>query len=123
MPVLGFGRVWSANSTVYTKLGCPTAGEFTVSGAVQYFQNAVVAWRSDQDPVTVLYRNGTWGTLPDPWDDCHCTTPLEPYVGWASSGRWTGNVAVQNFSGGAMYWSSCCGFYVLFSDGTWQHFD
>ena len=123
MPVLGFGRMWTEQPIARTKLGCPLALEFTVPGAEQYFQNGVVIWRSDQDPVTVLYRSGTWGTLPDPWDGCHCTTPLHPYVGWPSSARWEGPVAVQNFAGGTMLWTACCGFYALYGDGTWEHFN
>ena len=121
-PVLGFFRVWSQHEAVHQKLGCATAPEYGIPGAIQHFENGIVIWRGDQDPVTVLYRDGSWGTLPDPWDDCHCVTPLAPYVGWPSSGRWEGNVSVEFFTGGTMMWSSCCGFYVINADGTWSYF-
>jgi len=122
MPVMGFGRVWANNLVVHNKLGCPVATEFSVDGAEQHFQHAIVIWREDQTPVNVLYRNRTWTTLPDPLDSCHCNPALTPYVGWPTSSLWLGKVSVQDFAGGTMLWTSCCGIYVLYDDGTWKHY-
>ena len=120
---MGFGRVWTRYASVRQKLGCPQAVEFTVDGAEQRFQHGIVIWREDKENVTVLYRNGRWGTLPDPWDDCQCYGPLTPHVGWPSTGRWEVTVSVQDFAGGSMLWTPCGGIYVLYSDGTWKHYD
>ena len=122
-PVMGFGRVWTRYASVRQKLGCPQAVEFAVDGAEQRFQHGIVIWREDKENVTVLYRNGRWGTLPDPWDDCHCYEPLTPHVGWPSTGRWEVQVSVQDFAGGSMLWTPCGGIYVLYNDGTWKHYD
>jgi hypothetical protein len=121
MPVMGFGRVWTNSTTVHSKLGCPVATEFSVDGAEQHFQHAIVIWRADQAAVNVLYRTGSWAAHPDPLNPSN--PPLTPHVGWPSSGRWVGRVSVQNFAGGSMLWTSCCGIYVLYNDGTWKHYD
>ena len=123
MPVMGFGRVWTAHATVRNKLGCAQSAEFSVGGAAQEFQYGVAIWRDDQAKVSALYNNGTWAMLVDPLPVCHCYGPLVPFLGWPSTARWEFPVSVQNFAGGHMLWTPSGGVYVLYNDGTWKHYD
>jgi hypothetical protein len=108
---------------VRQKLGCAKAAEYSPDGAEQHFRNGIAIWRDDMDKVVALRRNGTWTLLPDPWDPCHCNPPLAPELGWPITGRLLHRIAVQDFDGGSMFWTPGSGFYVLYNDGTWQHYD
>jgi hypothetical protein len=66
-PVLGFGRVYSAQANVRNKLGCATEPEKGIWMAEEFFQGGSMYWRHDLNRIYVLYRNGTWTSFPDTW--------------------------------------------------------
>lgn len=147
-PTLGFGRVWNDNSTVKTKLGCPTEVEKGVWSAEESFQGGCMFWRDDTDQIYVLYSNGTWTGYIDTWTsaepeyDPSIVPPAGYYqpvrgfgkvwrenntvrngLGWATTQERGYHGSVQTFSGGTMLWSNVRGIYVLYSDGTWARYD
>ncbi len=147
-PQLGFGRVWSDNATVRSRLGCPLAAEQSVFSAEENFQYGYMFWRSDARLIYALYQNGIWQSMVDKWregdpaSDPNIVPPWGYYqpvrgfgkawreepgvrdrLGWATDTERGFNASIQLFEHGLMIWSSVKGIYVLYSDGTWQRFD
>ena len=147
MPVLGFGSVWNSNSTVQTKLGCPTAHEVGVWLGEQTFQGGYMFWRQDETYIYVVYNNGTWQGYDDTWTSAEpeWDTMIFPPSGYYQPKRGFGKVwrdnqnvrnnlqwatteergffgSIQNYDGGMMLWSNVRGIFVLYNDGTWARY-
>jgi hypothetical protein len=147
-PEAGFGRVWSSNATVRSRLGCPIEQEKTISAAEENFQNGFLFWRSDGKIIYALYQSGTWQSMVDTWKEGDpvsnpsLTPPWGYYqpvrgfgkvwreepgvrdrLGWATDTERGFSAAVQSFEHGLMIWSNAKGVYVLYHNGTWQRFD
>ncbi|HEY66601.1 MAG TPA: LysM peptidoglycan-binding domain-containing protein [Caldilineae bacterium] len=117
-PILGFGRVWSTYPSVKVALGCAKAAEFSVDVTQQRFQYGVVIWRADENRFWVLWNNQSWGEYTaDQWYD------VAWRLGWPIDVGALTKVSIQNFDGGDMLWTPTLGIYVLYKNGTWQHFD
>ena len=147
MPVAGFGRVWNDNSTVRTKLGCPTEVERGVWAAEEVFIGGYMFWRSDIGHIYALYNDGSWQDFVDTWTSAEPESDpaIVPPAGYYQPTRgfgkvWRGNASVmsqlswatteerglyasiQAFDGGTMLWSNVLGVFVLYNDGTWAHY-
>jgi hypothetical protein len=119
----------------------------SVQAAEENFQHGIMFWRSDNDRIYILYDNGIWQSVIDPWRegepefDPGITPPWGYYqpirgfgevwreepgvrdrLGWATDQERGFTAAVQPFENGLMIWSNVEGIYVLYDDGTWQHF-
>jgi uncharacterized protein with LGFP repeats len=44
-------------------------------------------------------------------------------LGWATTQERGFTGSLQNFQNGIMVWSNTRGFYVLYTDGRWEHYD
>jgi len=147
-PKEGFGRVYTADATVRSRLGCATGVEEQTWAAEQSFQNGYMFWRQDTDAIHVLYTNGTWQAYDDTWSvgepehDPAIVAPVGYYqpkrgfgkvwrqesgvrsgLGWATTDERAFHAAAQRFEHGAMFWSNTRGIHVLYDDGTWQWFE
>jgi hypothetical protein len=146
-PALGFGKVWTGNPTVRDGLGCPTDVEKGIRSSEQTFQNGYMFWREDLRRIYVLYNNHTWQTFTDTWEqgdpeyDPSIVPPAGFYqpklgfgkvwreqpgvrdnLGWATMqerGLWA---SIEPFEEGLMIWSDVKGIFVLYNDGTWEHY-
>ncbi len=147
-PQFGFGRVWNTYGTVRAKLGCPLNEEVSVAGAEEIFIGGYMFWLSSGPTVYVLYNNGTWQSYPDTWappqpeSDPSIVPPWGYYqpvrgfgkvwrenagvrtgLSWATEPERGLDLSWQDFQGGHMLWSNRLGIFVLYSDGSWQHYD
>ena len=147
-PKFGFGRVWNTYSAVRTGLGCPLADEFGTTAAEERFIGGTMFWTAVGPRVYVLYNNGTWQSFADTWappqpeSDPSIVPPWGYYQPVRGFGKvWRENPSVrsalswarelergltlswQNFERGQMLWSDRLGFYVLYNNGTWKHYD
>ena len=146
-PILGFGRIWNSYSSVRAKLGCPTETEKAVWAAEELFQNGSMFWRQDQKYIYVLYNAGNWQGYDDTWTSAEpewdaLTVPPAGYyqpkrgfgkvwrdqpgvrtvLGWATTEERGLTASMQPFEGGLMIWSNTRGIFVLYNDGTWEHY-
>ena len=147
VPVFGFGKVWTGNPTVRAGLGCPTDVEKGIRSSEETFQNGYMFWREDLRRIYVLYNNHTWQTFTDTWEqgdpeyDPNIVPPSGFYqpklgfgkvwreqpgvrdnLGWATMqerGLWA---SIEPFEEGLMIWSDVEGIFVLYNDGTWEHY-
>jgi hypothetical protein len=147
MPVLGFGNIWSSNPSVRDRLGCPVEAEQGVWSAEQTFLGGLMFWRADLSLIYVLKNDGTWQSFADTWDTSQpeWDTSIIPPAGYIQPKRGFGKVwreqpgvrdalswattserglgaSWQAYQGGQMVWSDVQGNFVLFSDGTWNHY-
>lgn len=147
-PVLGFGRVWSTQRNVSSRLGCPTATEVSIWAAEQLFQGGYMFWRDDTDTIYVIYNNGTWQSFADTWapgepeSDPAVVPPsglfqprrgfgkvwrnnpaVRSTLGWALREERGFHGAAQSFNGGTMLWSNVRGIHVLYNDGRWERYN
>ena len=147
-PQAGFGGVWTGNATVRSRLGCPLEAEKSVQAAEESFQGGTMFWLADTRFIYALYQNGIWQSIVDTWQegdaesDASIAPPwgyLQPVrgfgkawrqepgvrdrLGWATDKERGFNAAVQHFQRGMMIWSNVKGTFVLYQDGTWQHFN
>jgi hypothetical protein len=104
-------------------------------------------WREDLRRIYVLYNNHTWQTFTDTWEqgdpeyDPSIVPPAGFYqpklgfgkvwreqpgvrdnLGWATMqerGLWA---SIEPFEEGLMIWSDVKGIFVLYNDGTWEHY-
>jgi hypothetical protein len=146
-PTLGFGEVWSGNPTVCDGLGCPTEMEKGILSAEETFQNGYMFWREDLRRIYVLYDDSTWEVFTDTWEegdaeyDPNTVPPSGFYqpklgfgkvwreqpgvrddLGWATMeerGLWA---SIEPFEEGLMIWSDVEGIFVLYNEGTWEHY-
>jgi hypothetical protein len=146
-PTLGFGKVWTGNPTVRDALGCPTEIEKGIWSAEETFQNGYMFWREDLRHIYVLYDNSTWQVFIDTWEegdaehDPNIVAPAGLYqpklgfgkvwreqpgvrdsLGWATMeerGLWG---SIEPFEEGLMIWSDVEGIFVLYNNGTWEHY-
>lgn len=148
VPKSGFGRVWSTYSAVRNGLGCALADEFSTVAAEEKFVGGKMFWTAVGPRVYVLYNNGTWQSFADTWaapqpeSDPGIVAPWGYYQPLRGFGKvWRENPAVrsglswateqergltlawQNFAQGQMLWSDRLGFFVLYNNGTWKHYD
>lgn len=133
-PVNGFGKLWSENASVRSKLGCPSAHELGIQlAAEQHFQGGYMFWRGDTKTVYVFLggNTGEWYDLEDTWQDSDPTpAPLgnapaglyEPVrgfgkiwrdypslkqaLGWATDEETNVTAAWEAFTGGNTIWVS-----------------
>jgi len=147
-PKFGFGRVWNTYSAVRSGLGCPLADEFSTTAAEEIFIGGYMFWTSVGPRVYVLYNNGTWQSFADTWappqpeSDPSIVPPWGYYqpvrgfgkvwrenpgvrsgLSWATEPERGLTLSWQNFERGAMLWSNRLGIFVLYSNGTWRHYD
>jgi len=143
-PAGGFGTIWSGNSAVRAKIGCPTANEQGVWMGEETFQGGYMFWRQDQNMIYVLYNNGTWASYADTWTSAEpeWDTMIFPPSGYYQPKRGFGKVwrnesgvrdnlqwatteergffgTLQTYDGGMMLWSNLRGVFVLYNDNTW----
>jgi len=143
-PAGGFGTVWSGNSAIRAKAGCPTANEQGVWMGEETFQGGYMFWRQDQNAIYVLYNDGTWASYSDTWTSAEpeWDTMIYPPSGYYQPKRGFGKVwrnesgvrdklqwatteergffgTLQTYDGGMMLWSNLRGVFVLYSDNTW----
>jgi hypothetical protein len=147
-PILGFGQVWNDNPTVRDGLGCPTEAEKSVQAAEETFEDGYMFWREDLGRIYALYDDSsTWQSFADTWkegdpeSDPAIVPPAgfyqpvrgfgkvwreEPGVrdnlGWATMEERGFSASVQAFEEGLMIWSDSQGIFVLYKDGTWEHY-
>jgi LysM repeat protein len=147
-PMQGFGRVWYHQKNVAHKLGCPTQPETGFGATEQGFKNGYVVQDNDSRTIYVLYNNHTWETYPDTWQsgdpviNSYLVPPRGYYqpeygigkmwrnndnvsqrLGWATYPQRGVTATRQSYERGWMLWTSSSGVYVLYNDGTWQHFN
>jgi hypothetical protein len=147
-PQNGFGSVWYRNASVRQQLGCPTTAEQGFSGAQQSFHNGFVVSNDTNGTIYVFYNNGTWQQFQNTWTsgDPVFNPGLYPppgwcqpeygigkvwrnqdnvsqKLGWAKHPAQATNGTTQQYQGGMMLWTSSAGVYVMYNNGTFQHFN
>jgi hypothetical protein len=146
-PQNGFGTVWYQNAAVRQQLGCPTTAEQGFSGAQQWFHNGFVVSNDTNGTIYVFYNNGTWQQFQNTWtsgDPVYNPSLIPPpgwcqpeygigkvwrnqdnvsqKLGWAKNPAQATNGTTQQYQGGMMLWTSTAGVYVMYNNGTFQHF-
>ncbi len=146
-PILGFGKVWTGTPAVRGGLGCPTDVEKGIWSAEETFQNGYMFWRGDLRRIYVLYNNHTWQVFTDTWEegdpesDPNIVPPSGFYqpelgfgkvwreqpgvrdnLGWATMEERGFSASIEPFEEGLMIWSDAQGIFILYHDGTWQHY-
>ncbi len=146
-PVLGFGRVWSGDAAVRSRLGCATETEKQTWAGEQSFQNGYMFWRQDDNKIYVLYKNNTWAVYESTWSsrdpeqDPSIVPPAGYFqpkrgfgkvwrdnpavrngLGWATTDERGFHGSVQRFERGMMFWSDTRGILALVGDNTWQRY-
>ena len=147
-PQNGFGTVWYHNASVRQQLGCPTTAEQGFSGAQQWFHNGFVVSNDTNGTIYVFYNNGTWQQFQNTWtsgDPVYNPSLIPPpgwcqpeygigkvwrnqdnvsqKLGWAKNPAQATNGTTQQYQGGMMLWTSTAGVYVMYNNGTFQHFN
>ena len=147
-PVHGFGKVWYNNASVRAKLGCPTAVEGGIAANDEPFYSGYVIEDLNNRALYVLYSNGWWESQPDTWNpgdpvnNPYLVAPPGYYqpeygigkmwrevdnvsqrLGWARIPQRSVSATRQTYDRGLMLWTAPQGIYVLYNDGTWQHFN
>jgi hypothetical protein len=147
-PQNGFGSVWYHNASVRQQLGCPTTAEQGFSGSVQYFHNGFAVANDTSGLIYVFYNNGTWQQFQNTWTagDPVYNPSLYPPPGWCQPEYGIGKVwrnqdnvsqrlgwakypaqatsgTTQQYQGGMMLWTASQGVYVMYNNGTFQHFN
>lgn len=147
VPQNGFGTVWFQNAGVRQQLGCPTTPEQGFSGAQQWFHSGFAVANDTNGTIYVMYNNGTWQQFQNTWvpGDPVYNPGLYPPPGWCQPEYGIGKVwrnqdnvsqklgwgkapqqattgSTQQYQGGMMLWTSASGVWVLYNNGTFQHF-
>jgi hypothetical protein len=145
-PQNGFGSVWYRNPSVRQQLGCPTTPEQGFSGSQQWFHSGFVV--DTGAVIYVFYNNGTWEQYQNTWTsgDVIYNPSLVPPPGWCQPEYGIGKVwrnqdnvsqrlgwakypaqatngTTQQYQGGMMLWTTSQGVYVMYNNGTFQHFN
>jgi hypothetical protein len=146
-PQNGFGSVWYRNPSVRQQMGCPTTPEQGFSGSTQVFRNGLVVANDTNGVIYVFYNNGTWEQHQNTWTsgDVVYNPSLVPPPGWCQPEYGIGKVwrnvdnvsqrlgwarapaqstsgTTQQYQGGMMLWTASKGVYVMYNNGTYQHF-
>ena len=146
-PILGFGRIWTTNATVRSRLGCPNQLETNTWSGEQTLVGGYMFWRSDLRLIYALYNNGTWQSYVDTWNegdqewDPAIVAPSGYYqpkrgfgkvwrdqpgvrdkLSWGTIEERGTNASWQGYEGGLMLWSGNLSFFVLYNDGTWSRY-
>jgi hypothetical protein len=147
-PQNGFGTVWYRNASVRQRLGCPTTAEQGFSGTQQFFHNGFAVANDTSGLIYVFYNNGTWQQFQNTWTsgDPVFNPSLYPPPGWCQPEYGIGKVwrnqdnvsqklgwarhpaqptngTTQQYQGGMMLWTPSAGVYVMYNNGTFQHFN
>ena len=143
-PTGSLARVYS-DPAVRSRLGAPTAAQFTVWLAEEPFQGGVMVWRADTQMIYAAYNDGTWQPSSNLWSDgqpmyivdvppglyapdhgfgylWRSSKTVRDRLGWATAPERGYNASIQGFQRGLMFWSDSRNVYVLYSDGTWQKY-
>jgi hypothetical protein len=106
-----FARFLS-DTTVASRLGCPTEAEATIESAVELFQGGFMLWRGASNRLFAVYNEGKWGAYPkgdydwfregiDPEYSCGTkASPPSPRRGFSKV--WCNNPEVRNTLGNAL---------------------
>ncbi|RME82987.1 MAG: LysM domain-containing protein [Caldilineae bacterium] len=147
--VLGFGRIYTRYPQVAAGLGCPTAPEEGFAANDQRFRRGYVVQNTDAAEIYVLFDAGTlWEKQPDTWaegdpvDNPALRPPRGWYqpthgigkmwrnvdnysqrLGWARSPQHEVVATRQPFEHGMMIWTASQGIFVLYENGSWQHYN
>jgi len=146
-PVFGFGHVWTTYETVRDGLGCPVEPEKSTWSAEETFVGGYMFWREDLLLIYAVYSDGTWQSFADTWDstqiieDPTIVPPAGYYqpkrgfgkvwreqsgvrdkLSWATAPERGFGASWQAFERGLMLWSDHQGIFVLYNDGTWDHY-
>ncbi len=147
VPQNGFGTVWNQNAGVRQQLGCPTTPEQGFNGAQQWFHSGFAVANDTNGTIYVMYNNGTWQQFQNTWvpGDPVYNPGLYPPPGWCQPEYGIGKIwrnqdnvsqklgwakapaqatagSTQQYQGGMMLWTSATGVWVLYNNGTFQHF-
>jgi serine/threonine protein kinase len=144
-----FRNIWLGLS-VMQRIGCPENQEHVSWTAEQLFQKGYMLWRKDTNQIYVLYNDDTWRGYANTWHEGepvklgYAPPPglYEPImgfgkvwreklggpnakIGWALEEEGGFDNSLQDFQGGAMFFSTHIGArvtIVLYNDGHWERY-
>jgi hypothetical protein len=142
----GFGVLWTDNTRVQARLGCPLRAEAAGPATEQTFENGTMYWWGATQQIYVLLHSKRWSQYPNTWHEGEILEPLTPHeglyapergfgkvwrtypavsdgLGWAEAPEQGQTGVYERFEHGTMLYSPRLNghgaqIYVLYSDGT-----